>query len=457
MAKGTKGSSDQFAFARHSRESGKPASLAFNNMKSLDPRLRGDDSNPSDPATSTVVPRLRFPEFREAAAWEEATLGDVSEMRAGKFVAASDIADTPASGWFPCYGGNGLRGYTRSSTHEGKYSLIGRQGALCGNVRLFDGKFHATEHALVVTPGNGVDTDWLFYALGLLELNKYSIGQAQPGLSVQVLEKVPIATPRDSMEQQKIADCLTSLDEVLAAQGQKVEALKAHKRGLMQQLFPREGKTRPRLRFPEFRNAPEWERRTLKQLANDFLDGDWIESKDQSPSGIRLVQTGNVGVGEFLPKPANARYISEATFDRLNCTEIFPGDCLISRLPDPVGRACLVPNVAERMITAVDCTIVRLDSSQIVPSVFVSYSQTDQYSRTVESLSSGSTRTRISRATLGSLEISLPGLQEQQRIADCLSSLDAWITAESHQLAALKTHKQGLMQQLFPSPEAVAA
>ena len=187
------------------------------------------------------MPELRFPEFEEGGAWQGSTLGDICDLRAGKFVAASDIAEAPGSDLFPCYGGNGLRGHTRSFTHDGKYSLIGRQGALCGNVRLFEGKFHATEHAVVATPKNGVGTDWLFYALGLLELNQYAIGQAQPGLSVQVLEKISIPVPTDPVEQQKVADCLTSLDEVIAAQGRKVEALKTYKRGLMRQLFPREG------------------------------------------------------------------------------------------------------------------------------------------------------------------------------------------------------------------------
>ncbi len=116
--------------------------------------------------------------------------------------------------------------------------IIGCQGALCGNVKTGIGQFHATEHAVVVTPENGIKGDWLFYVLDYLNLNRFATGQAQPGLSVDVLEKLPIAIPNQESEQQKIAECLSSVDELIAAQAPKLEALKTHKKGLMQQLFP---------------------------------------------------------------------------------------------------------------------------------------------------------------------------------------------------------------------------
>ena len=99
----------------------------------------------------------------------------------------------------------------------------------------------------------------------------------------------------------------------------------------------------------------------LKECCTLFTDGNWIETKDQSDLGIRLIQTGNVGKGMFLEKEARAKYISEDTFEALKCTEIYPGDILISRLPDPVGRACIIPERKERMITAVDCSILRVN------------------------------------------------------------------------------------------------
>ena len=190
------------------------------------------------PSPGETRPRLRFPKFQNAGEWNELTLSNACRMKAGQFVAASDIKEQPAEGLYPCYGGNGLRGYVPTFTHEGTYSLIGRQGALCGNVKLCTGRFHATEHAVVATPEKGIDVGWLYYALDLLNLNRFATGQAQPGLSVDNLEKVALTIPEQEGEQHRIAMCLSSLDDLIAAQTQKLEVLKTHKQGLMQQLFP---------------------------------------------------------------------------------------------------------------------------------------------------------------------------------------------------------------------------
>ncbi|MFZ4428444.1 MAG: restriction endonuclease subunit S, partial [Saprospiraceae bacterium] len=189
------------------------------------------------PVEGERVPRVRFEEFRDAGEWEEVELKDVCQMQAGKFVPASEINENRNEGYNPCYGGNGLRGYTKSFTHKGVYPLIGRQGALCGNVTLAFGKFHATEHAVVASPKVDIDVYWLFYMLISLNLNQYATGQAQPGLSVENLEKVSLMLPNSLKEQKHIANFLLSLDDLITAQTQKLEALKAHKKGLMQGLF----------------------------------------------------------------------------------------------------------------------------------------------------------------------------------------------------------------------------
>lgn len=154
----------------------------------------------------------------------------------------------------------------------------------------------------------------------------------------------------------------------------------------------------------------------LGDACTTFIDGNWIEKKDQAEKGIRLVQTGNVGEGFYIDKPNHARYISEETFKRLRCDEIFPGDVLISRLPDPVGRACMVPYLPTRMITAVDCTICRFDESVMLPEYFIALTLTDNYRAQITQNITGASRNRISRKNLSNINLPLIPLEEQQKI-----------------------------------------
>ena len=163
-----------------------------------------------------------------------------------------------------------------------------------------------------------------------------------------------------------------------------------------------------------------WQIKPLADLCKIFADGDWIESKDQSLTGVRLIQTGNVGEGYFKDRGEKARYVSLETFKRLRCTEIFESDCLISRLPDPVGRCCLLPETGEQMITAVDCTIVRFDKNICIPEFFIYYTQSVNYLNDVDSETSGTTRKRISRSKLSQVAVPIPTPHEQQRIVAIL-------------------------------------
>ena len=165
------------------------------------------------------------------------------------------------------------------------------------------------------------------------------------------------------------------------------------------------------------------ERVALSSLCDTFIDGDWIEAKDQSDSGIRLIQTGNVGVGVYKDKEDKARYISEETFHRLNCAEIFEGDILISRLPDPVGRACSIPGGLGKSITAVDCTIIRLNE-KVLPKYFISFTNTPDYAMQIKKVLSGTTRLRVSRANLGKIQVPLPSKDEQQRFVEIAEQAD---------------------------------
>jgi type I restriction enzyme S subunit len=203
----------------------------------------------------------------------------------------------------------------------------------------------------------------------------------------------------------------------------------------------------PKLRFPGFTDP--WEQRKLETLCDLFTDGDWIEAKDQSDSGIRLVQTGNVGMTEYLDKPNNRKWIAEETFNRLHCEEIYPGDILISRLPEPAGRACIVPDLGTRMITAVDCTIVRT-SAEFSNEYLVQYLSTQSYFNTVNSLLGGGTRQRISRGNLSKLDVPIPPtIEEQQSIGGFFKGIDNLITLHQRKCDELKSYKKGLLQKMF--------
>ena len=246
-------------------------------------------------------------------------------------------------------------------------------------------------------------------------------------------------------EQQKIAEFLSTIDTVIAKQKETVSAWEERKKGVMQKLFSHE----VRFKADDGSDFPEWEEKSYLSICNVFADGDWIESKDQSDSGIRLIQTGNIGNGVFIDKDDKKKYISKETFDRLKCNEVFEGDILISRLPSPAGRACIVPKLNERMITAVDCTIVRTDKSIILHDYCVQFMQSSKHFYYVASMMAGGTRQRISRKNLEDELISVPCLEEQQKIADCLSSLDEVIEKQKATLAAWEELKKGLLQQMF--------
>jgi type I restriction enzyme S subunit len=124
--------------------------------------------------------------------WDVKKLGSVTNMKAGNFISASEINTEFEDGLYPCYGGNGLRGFVKSFTHNGNYILIGRQGALCGNVKITTGKFHATEHAVVCSPKIEYNVLWFYYLLGALNLNQYASGAAQPGLNVSTLVDIEL-------------------------------------------------------------------------------------------------------------------------------------------------------------------------------------------------------------------------------------------------------------------------
>ena len=188
----------------------------------------------------------------------------------------------------------------------------------------------------------------------------------------------------------------------------------------------------------------------MESLCDVFTDGDWIEAKDQSDSGIRLIQTGNVGTTEYLDKENNKKWISEETFERLHCKEIYEGDILVSRLPEPAGRACIMPNLGIRMITAVDCTIVRT-SKEYDRKYLVQYLSTPMYFKEVNSFLGGGTRQRISRGNLSGIDIPIPStIDEQGKIGEFFANLDHLITLHQRECEQAKKYKKYMLQKMFP-------
>lgn len=412
-------------------------------------------------ASPALVPKLRFPEFRRSEGWKSSVLAAACDMQAGKFVSASNISERNQDGLFPCYGGNGLRGYTATHTHNGTYPLIGRQGALCGNVRLVSGQFHATEHAVVATPKQAVDVGWLYYSLDLLKLNQFATGQAQPGLSVDVLENVVLAISPLEAEQQKIAECLSSVDELMTAQARKVDALKTHKKGLMQQLFPREGETQPRLRFPEFRDAGEWEESPLSRFILSLDAGVSVNSGDSRPADkteFGVLKTSAITKGHFDPEE-NKVVLAESELSRLK-EPVTGGTIIMCRKNTPalVGASAYVESSHENLFLP-DLLWAAKPREGVSMRFLSCILGSDKGRAALSKLAKGSSASmsNITKPEVLAFSVMAPSAAEQQRIATCLSSLDALIAAETQKLEALKTHKKGLMQQLFPSMEEVEA
>ena len=188
-----------------------------------------------DTATVKNVPQLRFPEFDDE--WITFRIENLfKEFKSGKTITSSKIFEV---GDYPVYGGNGIRGYTDTYTHNGYYLLIGRQGALCGNLNTSNGKAYFSEHAIACKANKENYTKWFFYKLYIYDLNKLSESSAQPGLSVKKLLRFKLTVPTYK-EQQKIANFLSQVDRKIELLDKQQAALEQYKKGVMQKIFNRE-------------------------------------------------------------------------------------------------------------------------------------------------------------------------------------------------------------------------
>ncbi len=190
--------------------------------------------------------------------------------------------------------------------------------------------------------------------------------------------------------------------------------------------------------------------RRVAQGGGLFTDGDWVETPFITDDGIRLIQTGNVGVGVF--REQGFRYISNESFFTLNCTEVLPGDLLISRLADPVGRSCIAPDLGTRMITSVDVAVLRPRPGSADTRFLNYYLSSSRHLDAVAAIARGGTRERISREQLGYVLVPVPPLVKQSAIADYLdretARIDALIAAKRRMVELLEEKRRALIARL---------
>ena len=409
-----------------------------------------------DDAENTLTPRLRFPEFQDP--WETASLADVADLVNEKTpiakVAVADYVST--ENLLPDFDG-----VTKASKlpPTGAVTRYQPGDVLMSNIRPYlkkiwqaDRDGGASNDVIVVRARESISRKYLSIILKNDAFITYVMGSAKglkmPRGDVEAMREYAVPYPSPS-EQQKIADCLTSLDEVIVAQGRNIEALKAHKKGLMQQLFPREGETRPRLRFPEFRDAGEWEEQTLGATVH-ILKGKGVAKTDVVEGGttrcIRYAELYTV-YGEVIVDVISR---TNVPLDHLVFSE--PGDVIIpasgETKEDIATCACVIDG---GVALGSDLNVLRSD----MDGRFLSYYLNGVKRAELAKVAQGHTVAHLYPSQISQLSITVPWSDaEQRRIADCLSSLDARIAAEGEKLAALKTHKKGLMQQLFPSATA---
>ncbi len=374
----------------------------------------------------SVIPKLRFPEFRSAPGWTDAPLEEL-------ITTINPPAKLPSSnyrqvGRYPVVDQSqqAICGWTDDATAvvDEALPLIVFGDHTCA-LKLIQQPFaQGADGIKILKARASVSTEYLFQSL-----NHQPLLMEDYKRHFSILKERRVFYPGfETGEQQKIADCLTSLDELIVAQGRKVEALKTYKRGLMQQLFPRAGETLPSLRFPEFKDAGEWVGQILEELSKSISSG-----KDKA-----------------APDGAFDLYGSTGIIGKTNSLSYSGIYLLVARVGANAG---LLTKTAGEFGVTDNTLVIILKPQQNIDFVFYYLDQIG-----LNKMIFGSGQPLITGSQLKSLTIQLPKEErEQQRIASCLSSLDTLITAEAQKLEALKAHKKSLMQQLFPSLEEVEA
>ena len=410
----------------------------------------------------TVVPKLRFPEFR--GTWKTETLGCFARIITEKVGGNTCIPMSITSGvglvsqmekFGRIIAGGSYSNYLLLKKNDFAYNKSATKEYPEGFIALYTGdEFAAVPNSIFtcfrIDRESPIPQYLNYLFLGNLHglwLRRFiEVGaRAHGSLSINVRDllalPVPLPSGEDSIrEQQKIAECLSSVDELITAQARKVDALKTHKKGLMQQLFPREGETQPRLRFPEFQDAGEWEEKAIKDVCSSFSGGTPVTSQKKYYGGdIPFIRSAEI---------ARDKTELSLTLEGLNNSSakmVNKGDVLVALYGANSGDVSLA-----RISGAINQAILCLKSKESNPFIYHFLKFKQSWIKTTF-LQGG--QGNLSGEIVKSLLLYFPKVAEQQRIADCLSSLDDRINAETRKLEALKLHKKGLMQQLFPSPQ----
>ena len=413
-------------------------------------------------AKPVVVPKLRFPEFRGEESWENKLIGPYLEDCSGRVPPDTDLPVNSSTR-------EGLKrqdAYLDGRVLQNKndygvvppgclvYRHMSDDGLFKFNINETGGEIAVSKEYPVFST-KGLNSVFLLAKLNDgLDFKHFALSQKAGGTRTRLyfsrLCEWRTLLPYPA-EQQKIAECLSSVDELLAAQARKVAELKAHKKGLMQQLFPREGEAQPKQRFPEFQDSKEWEVKRLEELvviqsgatpskANPaFWNGSvpWVTAKDMK----RL----------FLDDAED--HISAAAIDD-GARLVPPGSLLV--LTRGMSLLKDVPICVLRREMSFNQDVKGLRPKDGVDGLFLAWMLSGSKQRLLAMVNiAGHGTGKLDTDELKTLELRLPPPAEQQRIASCLSSLDTLITAETQKHEALKTHKKGLMQQLFPSLDEV--
>ena len=409
-------------------------------------------------AKPALVPKLRFPEFRGAKGWKEVSLGEIADVKLGKML---DKKKHTTGRLLPYLNNISVRWNEVDTTNLPQMYFdddeLDRFGLRAGDVvvceggepgraavwdgRLPDLKFQKAIHRvrfkipfqprlLVLHLENLAGTtrfEALFTGGGI----KHLTGETFARL------KIPLPPP---CEQKKIAECLSSVNELMAAQARKVDALKIHKKVLMQQLFPREGETQPRLRFPEFQGAGQWIKMTLGQAAT-FYNGRAYKQEELLEYGKYPV----LRVGNFFT--STTWYYSDLELDETKYCE--SGDLLYA------WSASFGPRIWRGEKSIYHYHIWKVIEQHGIDRKFLFINLEKETERMKAKTTNGLGIMHITKGAIESWESTFPPIAEQRQIADCFTWLDSTIAAEIRKLDALKAHRIGLMQQLFPLSEVI--